>query len=139
MLLNSAAKVGLSLALLCLMVVTFGCGGPSYGPKVKLTGTVTAADKPWANAAITFACTEPREAEFRGFNVTAGADGKYVVEIYKGTYTITVAEAVTGDPGMASAMGGQTLQAASGELKVDVGTSDQTFDIKLVRGTPPTQ
>jgi hypothetical protein len=139
MLQNSAARVGLSWVCLGFVFVVAGCGGPSYGPKVKLSGTVTVDDKPLANASITFACTEPREPEFRGFNATAGADGKYTVEIYKGTYNITVAEAVTGDVGMASAMGGQDLKAASGELKVEVGTTDQTHDIKLVRGAMPPQ
>jgi hypothetical protein len=139
MLQNCAPRGGLNWVCLGFFLMVAGCGGPSYGPKVKLSGTVTLDDKPLANASITFACTEPREPEFRGFNATAGADGQYTVEIYKGTYDLTITEAVTGDVGMASAMGGQDLKAASGELKVEVGTTDQTYDIKLVRGAVPPQ
>ena len=122
------------------VLVSAGCGGPSYGTPVSVSGVVTVDDKPLANASVTYNCTEAREPEYKSFMATAEADGKYTLDnVYPGPYEIFVSEPVAADadPGMASAMAGQDLQPAAGELKTVVGTEAHTFDIKLKRGRVP--
>lgn len=128
-----------SLSLLMLMV-SAGCGGgPDYGTPVSVSGTVTVDDKPLANALVTYNCSEGREAEFKSFVATTGADGKYTFEsVYPGPYDVLVVEvAAEVEPGMESAMAGQDLEPVTGELKTQVGTEPHTFDIKLKRGRLP--
>ncbi len=122
-----------------VMLALSGCGGSGYGSPVKLSGTVTVNDQPLANAIVTFSCTEPREPAFRAFTATAGSDGTYETQVYAGTYDISVSEAAAEgvDPGMASALAGQDLKPASGDLQAVVGTDAQTYDIKLTRGRTP--
>lgn len=123
-----------SLSVLALLVSS-GCGGSSYGKPVSVSGVVTVDDKPFANALVTYNCTEGREAEFKSFTATTGADGKYTMEaVFPGPYDVFVSEVVSDvDPGMASATAGQELKPAAGELKTEVGTSAHTFDVKLKR------
>jgi Carboxypeptidase regulatory-like domain len=140
MIVSRLASVGFGIFSVCALLICSGCGGPSYGTPVSVSGTVTVDDKPLANAVVSYICTEAREPEFGSFTTTAGADGKYAFEkVYPGPYEVQVSEAAVeaADPGMASALAGQDLQPAAGELKTDVGTTAHTFDIKLKRGSPP--
>lgn len=140
MIVSRMATAGVGAFLVLVMLVSSGCGGPGYGTPVSVSGVVTVDDAPLANAIVTYNSTEGREAEFKSFMATTGPDGKYTLEkVYPGPYEIQVSEAVAeaADPGMASAMAGQDLQPAAGELKTEVGTTAHTFDIKLKRGRMP--
>ena len=144
MIVSRMATVGFGVLSVCALLVCSGCGGPSYGSPVKVSGTVTVDDKPLAGALVTLHSTEGREAEYATFTATSSADGKYEIEaVYPGAYEVIVAEGggESGegmeDPGMASATAGQDLQPASGELKTQVGSEDHTYDVKLKRGAIP--
>ena len=133
------ATVVFSPVIALTVLVSAGCGGPSYGTPVSVSGVVTLDDKPLPNALVTYNCTEAREPEYKSFMTTAGADGKYTLDnVYPGSYEIQVAEAAPAvEPGMESATAGQTLQPVAGELKTEVGTDAHTFDIRLQRGRLP--
>ena len=141
MLARQMAPLEIGLLSVLAFCLNSGCGGPNYGKPVSVSGVVTVDDAPLANALVTYNCTEGREPEFKSFMATAGADGKYTLTaVFPGPYEILVSEAAADvAPGMESAMAGQDLQPASGELKTVVGTEAHTFDIKLKRGRIPSQ
>lgn len=141
MFVSKVGALGLRILAACTLFVCSGCGGPDYGSPVSVSGTVSVSDKPLANALVTYNCTEGREAEFKSFVATTGADGKYALDaVYPGPYDILVSE-VTPDvePGMESAVAGQDLIPEGGPLKTEVGSAAHTFDIKLKRGRVPRQ
>jgi hypothetical protein len=130
----------LQLVFCCAAVMFLvGCGA-KYGTPVKVTGKVTADDKPLANAVVTAAFNGEREAEFRSFSATTGPGGEFEFpEIYPGEYTVTVTElpaagAESQNLGMQSAIPTMLVPAAGADMKLTVADAPVTFDIKMTKG-----
>lgn len=92
------------LALFVLISVA-GCGDKN-GTPVAITGKVTLAGQPLADANITFHATDKLPAEIRSRMGKTNAEGVYTLaDVYPGEYTVMVQKfkATAADPGMAPA------------------------------------
>jgi len=136
----SMRSVYLGILSVAAVVFLSGCGN-KYGTPVKVSGKVTADDKPLANAVVTlnFTGTGDREAAARSFQATTGAGGEYEIpEVFPGEYEVTVA--ATGGPavdptdlGKQSAVPDVLVPVDGPSLKVTVADSPVTFDIKMTK------
>lgn len=124
-----------SLALFVLISVA-GCG-EKHGSPVKITGKVTLAGQPLADANVTFHATDKLPAELRSRMGKTNAEGVYTLsDVYPGEYTVMVQKfaATAADPGAAPAMVAMNdplkKYGAESQLKKSVG-DDKPKEINL--------
>lgn len=94
------------LGVLGICVVTcVGCGGPSYGTPVKVTGKVTVAGQPAKDVNIIFQAKEKLPADKRTAQAAVNADGTYAIEgVYPADYDVFLQSSAPIDLQMNSAV-----------------------------------
>lgn len=128
------------LGVLVVCVVTcVGCGGPSYGTPVKVSGKVTVGGQPAKDVNIIFQAKENLPADKRTAQAEVNTDGTYeIASLYPADYEVFLQSSVSVEPKMAAAIpttpaGGalpvtETGAPVTKPVKVDAAKNDLNFD-----------
>lgn len=119
------------------LLASLGCGGPSYGTPVKVTGKILVAGQPAKEVRVIFQSNDGKlPADKRFATATVGADGAFTMDtVYPSEYTVMLESAAPppADPGSASAVPKSNLpvdeNGAAKTVKITVPNEKNEYTI----------
>lgn len=116
------------------LAFTAGCGGPSYGSPVAVTGKVTLDDKPVSDGYIVFHALEGLPAELRTVQADLQDDGSYELpKVYPAEYMVQIHSAAPLDATVSAEPPPNPFSQYGSEskLRAKVASDAKEFDFKL--------